>query len=263
MKWSSLGALFALLSTALPSTAQRDLSPDPAAGVGVLHPEGTVHGFLHLSTADGRHLADGDLLQVVRGPIIDSRMVFDFPDSSVFEESVSFTQHDVFTMVQYHLVQRGPAFAMDLDVTLSQSGDYRVTATAHSDGKRKEYAGKLDLPPDTYNGMIINVAKNIPVGTSHTVHLVAFTPKPRLIGLEMHGVVSADRTQLGRRTERTAAYTLKPRIGGITGVLARLLGKIPPDSHAWFVTQDVPAFVRFEGPLYLGPVWRIDLTGPT
>ena len=262
MKWSSLGALFALLSTALPTTAQRDPSPDPSAGVAVRHPEGTVHGFLHLSTADGRSLADGDLLQVVRGSTIDSRMAFDFPDSSVFEESVSFTQRDVFTMLEYHLVQRGPAFTTDLDVTLSRSGDYRVTATAHADGVRKEYKGKLDLPPDTYNGMIINVAKNIPVGTSRTVHLVAFTPKPRLIRLEMHGVVSAEPTQLGRRTERTAIYTLKPKIGGLTGVIARLFGKVPPASHAWYVTQDVPAFVRFEGPLYLGPVWRIDLTGP-
>lgn len=263
MKWSSVGALLALLSTTALTPAQRGPPPPAKTGVPVRHTEGTVHGFLRLSTADGRRLADGDLLQVVRHDTIDSRMEFDFADSSVFEESVSFTQHDVFTMLEYHLVQRGPAFTTDLEVTLSRSGDYRVTATAHSDGVRKEYKGKLDLPADTYNGMIINVAKNIPVGTSRTVHLVAFTPKPRLIGLEMHGVVSADPTQLGRRTERTAIYTLKPKIGGITGVIARLLGKIPPDSHAWFVTQDVPAFVRFEGPLYLGPVWRIDLTGPS
>ena len=260
---SGLAVLCAILSTSSPATAQRSPPLASPAGVAVRHIEGTVHGFLRLSAEDGSFLADGDLLQVVRNGIIDSRMVFAFADSSFFEESVSFAQRDVFTMLQYHLVQRGPAFAMDLDVTLAQSGDYRVTATAHADGEPKQYAGTLDLPADTYNGMIINVAKNIAVGTSQTVHLVAFTPKPRLIGLEISGAPSAQPTQLGRRTESTAAYTLKPKLGAITGVLARLLGKMPPDSRAWFVTQDVPAFVRFEGPLYAGPVWRIELIGPT
>jgi hypothetical protein len=30
----------------------------------------------------------------------------------------------------------------------------------------------------------------------------------------------------------------------------------------WIVTEDVPAFVKFEGPLYMGPVWRIELAAP-
>ena len=38
--------------------------------------------------------------------------------------------------------------------------------------------------------------------------------------------------------------------------------KIPRDSHGWIVAPGAPMFVRFEGPLYLGPVWRIDLTSP-
>jgi hypothetical protein len=38
---------------------------------------------------------------------------------------------------------------------------------------------------------------------------------------------------------------------------------MPPDNHAWIVTADVPAFVKFEGPLYMNrPVWRIELTSP-
>jgi hypothetical protein len=43
---------------------------------------------------------------------------------------------------------------------------------------------------------------------------------------------------------------------------AQLKGQTPPDSHLWIVTDEVPAFVRFEGPLYSGPVWRINLTSP-
>ena len=65
------------------------------------------------------------------------------------------------------------------------------------------------------------------------------------------------------RAERTVAFTFAPKLGAIVGTLVRLTWKMPPNSHAWFITQDVPAFVRFEGPLYSGPAWRLDLIGPT
>jgi hypothetical protein len=44
-------------------------------------------------------------------------------------------------------------------------------------------------------------------------------------------------------------------------VLATLLGKAPADQECVILTEDVPAFVRCDGPLYLkGPVWRIETT---
>jgi hypothetical protein len=36
-----------------------------------------------------------------------------------------------------------------------------------------------------------------------------------------------------------------------------------PDSHAWIIAEGAPGFLRFEGPLYSGPVWRLDLAAPT
>ena len=65
-------------------------------------------------------------------------------------------------------------------------------------------------------------------------------------------------------TARTATrYTLKVDIGGLSGVLAPLLGKQPPDSHVWILGGEAPAFVKSEQALYLGgPVWRIDSCEP-
>jgi uncharacterized protein YllA (UPF0747 family) len=60
-----------------------------------------------------------------------------------------------------------------------------------------------------------------------------------------------------------AHFVLAPRLGAFTAFFARLLGKLPPDSHLWIVTDQVPAFVRFEGPMYTGPVWRLSLATPT
>ncbi len=256
--WMTL-ALLAVFSTGMAQQRERRVEP---AAVPVRYAEGTVHGFLELRTATGVILAHGDLLQVARDREIESRMVFHFPDTSVFEEAVTFTQHDVFTMQHYHLVQSGPAFADDLEVALARSGQYVVRTKSHKDGGEKQFTGKLDLPPDVYNGMVITIAKNLSTRDTQTVHIVAFTPEPRLIGLEI-APSNSQRVLLGQHAETAVHFKLKPKLGALLKIFATLLGKAPPDSDAWIVTDDVPAFVRFEGPLYSGPVWRLDLTSPS
>lgn len=133
---------------------------------------------------------------------------------------------------------------------------------SHEDGRERSYTGKLDLPADISNGMIITIAKNLASGDSETVHVVAFTPEPRLVGLEI-APTSSERVMLGRHAEPTMHYKLKPKLGVPLKVLATLTGKAPPDSDLWIVTDGVPGFVRFEGPMYAGPVWRLTLASPT
>ena len=53
------------------------------------------------------------------------------------DERVTFTQDGVFAMQSYRLVQSGPAFANDIDVSLSRAGAYTIKARAHKDGKAK------------------------------------------------------------------------------------------------------------------------------
>jgi hypothetical protein len=58
-------------------------------------------------------------------------------------------------------------------------------------------------------------------------------------------------------------YVLKPRLGPWLKLFAELLGRAPPDLHAWIAYDLVPTFVRFEGALYTGgPVWRIEMISP-
>jgi hypothetical protein len=235
--------------------------PVASAAVPVRYTEGTVHGFLELTTADGTLLAHGDLLQIVREGGIASRMVFHLAKGSVFEESVTFSQHDVFTMQTYHLVQSGPAFADDLDATLSRSGSYLVKTKSHKDGQEHEYSGTLSMPGDVYNGMVSTIAKNISTHENTTVHFVAFMPEPRIIALEL-APSGIQRVHLGQHEETAVNFTVKPQLGFLLRLGAKLTGKMPPDSHVWIITDEVPAFVRSEGPLYSGPVWRIALTSP-
>ena len=58
-------------------------------------------------------------------------------------------------------------------------------------------------------------------------------------------------------------FTITPKLGLLLHVGAKLAGKLPADSHIVIITDDVPAFVRSEGPMYTGPVWRLALTSPT
>jgi hypothetical protein len=241
------------------------LRPHPAvaAPVGVRFVEGSLHGFVVLRTLNNALIASGDLIQMHRGGAIESRMVFHFKDGSVSDETTVFTQDRIFTLQSYRLLQRGPAFTEDTEISLERaSGKYRVKTKAHKDGREKLLEGKLDLPPDVYNGMVLTVAKNLLKGASETVHFVAFTPEPRLIELELTPA-GDQKVVIGEIAKTATHYVFKPLLGIWIKLFATLLGRVPPDNHAWIITEGVPAFVKFEGPLYAtGPIWRIELTSP-
>ena len=237
--------------------------PTAAAPVPVRFTEGSLHGFLVLTTPKEVLIASGDLLQVARDGEVKSRLVFHFKDGSVLDETVVFTQRNVFTMQSYRLVQRGPVFPEDTEISLERaSGKYHVKTRTRKDGREKVQDGTLALPLDVSNGMVLTLVKNLSRGAAETVHMVAFTPEPKLITLKL--IPAGEQKIVVGGTEKTAThFVLKPILGIWLTLFASLLGRVPPDNHAWIVTADVPAFVKFEGPLYMnGPVWRIELTSP-
>jgi hypothetical protein len=234
------------------------------APIAVRYPEGVVHGYLVLQSESGAVLAHGDLLQTPKGGAVTTETVFRFGDGSLLDETAVFAQDNTFKLLSYHLVQRGPSFDRDLEFDLVRArGSYRLSTKDHEDGKEETDSDTVEMPADLYNGVIPIVLKNLAPGDSATVHMLALTPKPRMIQLEMK---SADRQEVlvGAHRETAVHWVLHPKLGALTGFFAKLLGKTPPDNHAWIVTEGVPAFVRFEGPLYVkGPIWRIELSAPT
>ena len=237
--------------------------PLAAATVPVGFVEGVTRGFLLLRTVNGVLIAQGDLLQVVQGGEVESRMIFRFKDGSVFDETVVFTQQSVFIMQKYHLLQHGPSFTEDIEVSMDRaSGKFRVKTKARKDAREEVLDGTLDLPPDVYNGMVFTVAKNLPKGAGETVHIVAFTPTPRLIQLEL-APSGEHKVLVGELANTATHYVVKPKLGIWLKLFATLLGRVPADYHAWIVTEGVPAFARFEGSLYVtGPVWLVELAIP-
>jgi hypothetical protein len=234
-----------------------------AAQIPVRFAEGVTHGFLLLTTTEGKLIATGDLLQVPRGNTIESRMVFRFKDGSLYDETVVFTQQRVFAMQSYHLVQRGPAYAEDTEISFRRpSGKYHVITKSHKDAREEAIDGTLAMPPDVYNGMVLTVVKNLSKDASTTVKLVAFTPKPMVIELVVEPA-GEHTMEVGLLTKTAVHYVLKPHMGAWFDLFAKLLGRMPEDYHVWLITDGAPAFARFEGALNpTGPVWRIELTSP-
>jgi len=219
--------------------------------------EGVSRGFLTLRSANGDKLADGELLQVLRPRGVESRLVFRFTDGSLYDETVLYSQRRVFSLLHYRLIQRGPAFPLTLDVSFDPKRGWYEVRAQNGTGPEKTLSGKLDLPPDVYNGMTATLLKNLRHGASETVHLVAFTPKPRLVKLHLTPV-GDDAVRVGDASMTATRYQVRASLEGPLGFFASLLGRELPVLHYWIVRGEVPAFVRFEGPFFVdGPVWRV------
>jgi hypothetical protein len=231
--------------------------------VTVLYTEGLTHGFLVLRTLQGDTLAEGDVTQVARGDRVTGHLVLRFKDGSVNEETVVFSQRHTFRFISDHLVQKGPVFKQQMDVSIEGSTGQVTVRYTDDDGKEKTVTDRLKLPADVSNGMILTLLKDIrPNVPLTTLSMVAVAPKPRLVKL----LISPDGEEsfsAGGLARKATRYVVKVDIGGVAGVVAPLIGKQPPDTHVWILGGDAPSFVKSEGPLYLGgPIWRIELTSP-
>jgi len=252
-------AMFAILLTSVISLA---LGRVNAERIPVRYIEGTVHGFLVLRTLDGKTLAAGDLVQVARGDHVVARLVFRFKDGSVDDETTVFSQHQSFSLVSDHHVQKGPSFPHPMDVSIDANTG-QIKARSSESGEDKVEMHHLDLPPDLANGLILTILKNLRPAVKETrVSFVATTSKPRLVKLLI--------TPEGKETFSAAGwrhasihYRVKVEFGGVAGAVAPLVGKQPQDTHVWILGGKAPAFVKMEGPLYQGgPAWRIEPTSP-
>jgi len=240
--------------------------PVAAAPVAVRFSEGATHGFLLVRSLAGEIIGQGEMTQVVKeGDLVESHLVFNFKDGSLHDERVTFSQQRVFTMLHYRLVQHGPSFPDQIDVSIDRStAEYKVRAKTGEDGKEKVLTGAFTLPKDVYNGIFVTMLLNLPKGASETVNFLAFTPKPEIIKLELL-LMGEHTVRIGDQLRKAVQYSFKPDIGMIRELLGKATGKIPAQFHydCWVLADEVPSFVQFEGPLQLmGSIVRIELVSP-
>jgi hypothetical protein len=247
MKQISIAALLLALSLF-------GVSPGSAEPVAVRFTEGVTRGFPVLRSTTGQKLAQGELLQVARGDRVDSRLIFRFLDGSYYEEQLTFSQQDTFTLHSYRLVHRGPSFPETIEASIDRETERYAVRKSEEGSPEEVVKGKFTLPPDVYNGMLIMLMKNLPAGMNQVVQIVAFTPKPRLVKMLLTPVAE-ERVLVGDWPMSATRYAIKPQLGMFVSLLISDL----PDVKCWVLGGDAPGFMKFEGPLFfMGPVWRIE-----
>lgn len=233
-----------------------------AGPVTVQYLEGSVHGYLALRSLDGKLLAAADLVQMAHGEQLTSRLIYRFKDGSVDEETAVFTQHGHFRLISDHHVQKGPMFPTPVDVSI-QVTTGEVTVRYQDNDQKKVETSHVDLPADLANGILLDVLKNIPPDAKETkISYLATTPKPKLVQFSIQPE-GQDTFNSAGRPNKAIRLKIHVELGGITGMIAPLIGKEPADAHVWISTGPVPAFIRSEAPLYLGgPMLRTELVSP-
>jgi len=244
-----------LLLTATLLGAKLHADPIP-----VRHPQGSAHGFVVLKTLEGKRLATGDMAQIVHGDHVTSHLVFHFRDGSLDDDTTVFSQRGVFRLISDHHIQHGPSFPKPIDVLIDARTGQIISRG--KDGKVRH--DHLDLPPDVANGLPPNLLMNIDPSAPETkLSFVAPTEKPRLIHVSIKPAGEAPFT-IGDTPRKAIDYVLHAELGGITGMIAPMIGKQPADVHIWILGGTSPAFIREEGQLYEGgPIWRIEQISPT
>lgn len=234
-----------------------------ASNMPVRYKEGLTHGFLILSTLEGNSIAVGDLTEVARGNKVTSRLVFHFNDGSLQDETTVFSQRQNFSLITYHLIQKGPTFAQPVEISVVAATGQVTVRYTNDKGEEKSESEHLKLPPNLANGLVLTLLKNVRSEEKPPeLSMVVATPKPRVVKLSISSQGKDSFTLAGSRRE-ALHYVIKVEIGGLTGLVAPLLGKQPPDAHVWIIGGEAPTFVKSETLSYLGgPVWRTELVSP-
>ena len=251
----------ALLALGLTTFAYCSLSPLlTAEPIPVRYAQGSSHGFVALKTLEGVTIATGETTQTVSRGRVTSRLIFRFKDGSVDDDVTVFTQVGVFRLVSDHHIQRGPSFPKPIDFLIDMRAG-ELTFKSEDGTISKEH---MDLPPDVSNGLPPNLLLNILPGTPETkIAYIAPGKKARLLHLSIKpmGTLSF---RVGALRRKATDFTIHVELGGVTGMVAPLVGKQPSDYHFWLQDGVPPVFVREEGALYEGgPIWRLEQISPS
>jgi hypothetical protein len=224
--------------------------------------DGSARGFLVLRSETGAILASGEFSQFPQGDRIKARLVFHFKDGSLDEETTVYSQKSTFRLISDRLVQRGRTFPEPCEMTIDarlQTVSMRALSKPDQEAKTEH----MDIPPDLSNGLLFNLIKNLQSnGPEVKVSYLAPSSKPRMVKLAISMEKEGQFTVAARRI-KAAVWCVKAELGGLTGIVAPMIGKQPPDTHVWIAEGGVPTIVRVDTALYVGgPVWSIQLASP-
>lgn len=234
----------------------------PAEPISVRHIQRPMHRFMVARTEAGKIIARGEFWQVVQGDEVTMRLTYRFVDGSLDDETTTYRQQSTFRLVRNHHVQKGPFFARPVDFTVDATTGIATSRTDDQNGTIRVESHHLDLPDDLANGFVGTLLLNVQPNTApFRVRMLAPVGEGRLIQL----LISPEGEQpfhASGQTLKATVFRIHPELGGIVGVIARLIGLQPKDVMVWVLEGDEPAVVRIVGQLGgYGPVISSELEG--
>jgi len=220
---------------------------------------GTLHGFPSMSDLSGKVIADGELTQELKGDRLSVSVRWTFADGLEAEEHDTFLVGRELVQEQFAWVERKAGEELrrfEVDLTTGQA------AAAHRGAKAamKREEVHLDLPHGRsfagYGVALVASQVALEQGAHFLVTVVAFTPKPRAVTLEVRRD-GEERLQVAGRSIPCARYTLHPRIPFPLNLFAGA-----KDAHLWMTRAEPPGLVRAEQSMAAkdDPVVVIDVT---
>jgi hypothetical protein len=234
----------------------------PAEPIAVIHIQRPMHRFMIARAQDGKTIATGEFTQAVQGDEVTMRMIYRFVDGSVDDETTTYRQRDTFRLVRNHHIEQGPFFARPVDFTIDAATGMVTSRTTDRNGRVRVETKHINLPDDLANGMVgtllLNVAPNTapfeagmlaPVGGGRLIRLLISPADEQTVHLE-------------GQVFKAMVFRVHPELGGIVGVIAKLLGLQPKDVMVWVLEGDDPAVAVIVGQLGgYGPVISSQLEG--
>jgi hypothetical protein len=210
----------------------------------------------------GKIIAQVEFTETVQGDEVTMRLTYHFMDGSIDDETTTYSQQGIFRLVRNHHIQNGPFFATPVDLTVEAATGIATSRTTDKDGKIHVESTHIDLPDDLANGFVGTVLVNVAHDTKpFRVGILAPVGSGRLIRI----LVSPEGEQpflADGKTLKATVFRIHPELGGILGVIAKLLGLLPKDVMVWVQEGVQPAVVRVVGQLGgFGPVVSSELEG--
>lgn len=233
-----------------------------AEQISVKHLQRPMHCSMVARSLDGKVIASGEFTQALQGDEVSMRLLYNFADGSIDDETTTYRQQGTLHLIRNHHIQKGPFFVKPVDFAVDASSGIATTRTTDKNGTVHVETEHVNLPDDVANGFVGTLLLNVPPDTKpFRVGMLAPVGGGRLIRL----LISPDSEQpfqAAGQTRKATVFRIHPELGGIVGVIAQLIGLLPKDVMVWVQEGDEPAVVRIVGQLGgYGPIVNSDLEG--
>jgi hypothetical protein len=206
--------------------------------------EGPLHGFPALLDLQGRKLADGEFNQWVENGLLHVRIDYEFGGGRRVEEKTSFHQKPELVQEKWSWTESTSGQEVrhfEIDFTAG-----KALAQKHEGKDTKRWAEDLKIEPHTFAGFgfvlaIKTVRERLVRGQRVEFKAIGFTPKPRLVSVELaYGGV--DKMKMAGREVEGDRFTIHPKVPAIAKVFVET-----KDTHIWLTRPPAVSFLRWEG----------------